>query len=109
MCGIVGALGAFSAEAGLDQVVRMRQSLAHRGPDGHGFWAAPNGGVALGHARLAIIDLTAGDQPMTADDGCVITYNGEIYNYLELQQELGRASFRTTSDTEVILRAYEKW
>src|SRR5690606_36700160 len=65
--------------------------------------------VGLVHLRLSIIDLTTGDQPMTSPAGNVITYNGEIYNYIELRRELGEDTFRTSSDTEVILRAYEKW
>ncbi|KDC56809.1 hypothetical protein [Bordetella bronchiseptica] len=59
--------------------------------------------------RLSIIDLVSGAQPMRGNSGNVITYNGEIYNYIELRRELGEDSFETTSDTEVILRAYEKW
>ena len=83
----------------------MVSSIGHRGPDGCRDWAAD--GVGLAHARLAIIDLVAGDQPMASNAGAVITYNGEIYNYIELRHELGGA-FRTTSDTEVILRAYDQ-
>lgn len=107
MCGIVGVLG--SQPDGLQRVRTMTACLRHRGPDGHATWASADGTVALGHARLAIIDLTTGDQPMAGGGGVVISYNGEIYNYLELRDELGRDSFHTTSDTEVILRAYEKW
>lgn len=110
MCGIAGVVAREASPARASQVVaRMTAAIAHRGPDGHGAWTAPDGGVGLGHARLAIIDLVAGDQPMALDSGCVITYNGEIYNYLELRQELGAEQFSTASDTEVILRAYEKW
>ena len=86
-------------------VRRMTTLLGHRGPDGCNDWA--DDGIGLGHARLAIIDLVAGDQPMASDAGAVISYNGEIYNYIELRDELGGA-FRTTSDTEVILRAYDQ-
>jgi asparagine synthase (glutamine-hydrolysing) len=90
--------------------------LAHRGPDGQGMWARPATRapfVTLGHRRLAIIDLTdAAAQPMPSDDGQLwITYNGEIYNYVELMEELETKGyrFRTRSDTEVILKAYEEW
>jgi len=83
---------------------------AHRGPDGEGVWVRRQGDVGLGHRRLTIIDLTPeAAQPMQTDSGLVVTYNGEIYNYVELRRELGLEKFRTASDTEVILRAYEKW
>jgi len=107
MCGIAGAV--VPGQDALQRVREMTATLQHRGPDGHATWASPDGRTAFGHARLAIIDLSLGNQPMTGADGCVIVQNGEIYNYLELRDELGRESFRTTSDTEVILRAYEKW
>jgi asparagine synthase (glutamine-hydrolysing) len=78
--------------------------------DGEGVWIHERGHVGFGHRRLTIIDLsTAAAQPMESEAGLVITYNGEIYNYIELRAELGEENFRTTSDTEVILRAYEKW
>ncbi len=88
----------------------MVASLAHRGPDGAGTWHDHT--VALGHTRLAIIDLTTGRQPMTSEEGALaIVFNGEIYNYVELKQELEKlgCGFRTTSDTEVILHAYRTW
>jgi asparagine synthase (glutamine-hydrolysing) len=69
----------------------------------------PDGGAGLSHNRLSIIDLNTGSQPMTHPSGTVITYNGEVYNYIELREELGIGSFRTTSDTEVILAAYARW
>lgn len=87
----------------------MLPSVVHRGPDGTATWARAEGRAAFGHSRLAIIDLTTGDQPMTGRNGAVIAYNGEIYNYLEVRESLGRDTFQTTSDTEVILRAYERW
>lgn len=88
----------------------MNNLQAHRGPDGEGIWTHERGYVGFGHRRLTIIDLTpAAAQPMHSEAGLVITYNGEIYNYIELRQEIGVENFRTTSDTEVILRAYEKW
>jgi len=87
----------------------MTDSLAHRGPNGFGVYA--EGSVGLGHRRLSILDLSeAGRQPMFSDDGnLAITFNGEIYNYLEIKKELGGRAYRSSSDTEVILRAYEKW
>jgi asparagine synthase (glutamine-hydrolysing) len=88
---------------------RMADLLRHRGPDGEGEWFSADGRIGLAHLRLSIIDLTTGAQPMTSRSGNVITYNGETYNFIELRKELGGADFRTTSDTEVILRAYEKW
>jgi asparagine synthase (glutamine-hydrolysing) len=107
MCGITALLSpGRAADVGL--VRRMGEVLRHRGPDGED--AVADGPMALFHARLAIIDLTSGAQPMR-DGQAVITYNGEIYNYQELRAELvahGHA-FRTTSDTEVILKAYAQW
>jgi asparagine synthase (glutamine-hydrolysing) len=87
----------------------MKQALRHRGPDGDGTWMDANHSLGLAHVRLSIIDLTTGAQPMHSPSGNVITYNGEIYNFIELRKELGEETFRTTSDTEVILRAYEEW
>ncbi|MCW2955303.1 MAG: hypothetical protein JWO69_172 [Thermoleophilia bacterium] len=110
MCGIAGIYdrdGSSDARA----VSRMLDVQAHRGPDGCGTWADP--GITLGHRRLAFLDLSAeGAQPMSyAEERYVITYNGEIYNFLELRAELASAghSFRSTSDTEVLLAAYAEW
>lgn len=84
--------------------------IRHRGPDGSGIWIASGGDIGLGHARLSVIDLATGDQPMSCENGrYTIIYNGEIYNYIELRQSLGLENFRTTSDTEVILRAFIHW
>ncbi len=111
MCGIAGFLHA-DRERPADEarLRRMTDALAHRGPDGAGY--VVRGALGLGHRRLSIIDLATGDQPMTNDDGSVVlSFNGEIYNYVELREELralGRV-FRTDSDTEVIIRAYEQW
>jgi asparagine synthase (glutamine-hydrolysing) len=89
----------------------MTDLLSHRGPDGDGFWN--EGPAAFGHRRLAILDLTpSGSQPMLHASGrYVVTYNGEIYNYLELRRELeaAGAGFRSTGDTEVLLEAYARW
>ncbi|WP_342740134.1 asparagine synthase (glutamine-hydrolyzing) [Bradyrhizobium sp. B117] len=89
----------------------MSSLISHRGPDGSGEWSSKDGCVGFVHRRLAIIDLsTSGKQPMTAPNGTAITYNGEIYNYIELRKELSAQwVFRSTSDTEVILAAYDRW
>jgi asparagine synthase (glutamine-hydrolysing) len=111
MCGIVAVMQP-NAQAPMDGLIeRMSAFVAHRGPDDVGHFV--DGGVALGHRRLAIIDLSsAGHQPMTTPSGrTTIVYNGELFNYLELREELratGRA-FTSRSDTEVVLAAYEIW
>ena len=93
-----------------DALVRKMNAItAHRGPDGTGVFASA--GVTLGHNRLSILDLSpAGLQPMKSAGGrFVISFNGEIYNYRELKRELTSYPFKSGSDTEVILAAYEKW
>jgi len=110
VCGIAGILHLADGIAAPDAVAAMTRTLAHRGPDGQGIYA--NGPIALGHRRLAIIDLDTGQQPMSSSDGTlVLSFNGEIYNYVELKRELERAgrTFRTSSDTEVLIAAYEAW
>jgi asparagine synthase (glutamine-hydrolysing) len=87
----------------------MNHLQKHRGPDGHNIWMHSSGYVGFAHRRLSIIDIESGSQPMTNEGGNTICYNGEIYNYLELKKELNSYPFKTTSDTEVILAAYEKW
>lgn len=115
MCGIVGVFHYRRAGGPeLDIVKRMRDVMPHRGPDGAGLWASPDGSVVLGHRRLSIIDLSdAASQPMSNEDGSVwVTYNGEIYNHAELRSELVAAGhrFRTDhSDTETIVHGYEQW
>lgn len=120
MCGIAGAFQQdVTARDGIvDLVARMTAALDHRGPDGRGVDAcAPIGETrchaAFGHTRLAIIDLSdRARQPMASDDGAVwLTFNGEIYNYRALREELVSAGyrFRSESDTEVILRGYQRW
>jgi len=110
MCGIAGIV---SPRHGADRLARlvecMSAAVAHRGPDGQGVFARD--GFALGHRRLSIIDLVSGHQPMVDDRGFVISYNGELYNYRELREQLERRGerFRTSSDTEVVLRAYVNW
>jgi asparagine synthase (glutamine-hydrolysing) len=111
MCGI-GAIINLDAEPVDTLASRLgviNRLLVHRGPDGEGTWTHPREHVGLAHRRLEIIDLKTGDQPMCDEGGNWITYNGEIYNYVELRSDIGREAFRTTSDTEVVLRAYRKW
>jgi asparagine synthase (glutamine-hydrolysing) len=113
MCGVAG-FASLRADPFAERDIAlgaMSSLISHRGPDGRGEWTSPDGTVGLVHRRLAIIDLTAsGAQPMRGANGTVITYNGEIYNYIELRQELSSSwTFRSTSDTEVILAAYDKW
>ncbi len=113
MCGIAGAvsLGRRPIRR-LDRALEVMNSLiAHRGPDGDGVWVADGDVVGLAHRRLAIIDLSpTGRQPMLAPNGSVISFNGEVYNYLELMEELrGGWEFRSTSDTETVLASYAKW
>jgi asparagine synthase (glutamine-hydrolysing) len=110
MCGIAGIVEVGGRVVDRDLLTAMTTVQAHRGPDGDGFVCRD--GVGFGHRRLAIIDLVTGDQPMPNDDQSVwIVFNGEIYNYRELRDELEArgARFRTQSDTEVILRAYEAY
>lgn len=110
MCGIVGILQTDGAPVPRSVLAVMTDSLAHRGPDGSGIEI--RGQVGLGHRRLAIIDLEGGAQPLSNEDGQVwITFNGEIYNYRELRGELQARGhqFRTQSDTETVVHAYEEW
>ncbi|HRX48605.1 MAG TPA: asparagine synthase (glutamine-hydrolyzing) [Spirochaetota bacterium] len=107
MCGITGIISSnISRDNQRDLILKMTSTLQHRGPDGWGIFTAP--GCALGHTRLSIIDLSAGHQPMETGRN-VISYNGEIYNYEEIREDLQKKgiSFKTRSDTEVVLRAYE--
>ena len=111
MCGIAGIVDIIGQRP-IDSTLlhRMTDRLAHRGPDGSGFHV--NHGVGFGHRRLAIIDVAGGQQPLFNEDGTVwITFNGEIYNYQELMVELERKGhrFKTRSDTEVIVHAWEQW
>lgn len=109
MCGIAGFVGLGS----LGDLNRMTAELVHRGPDGAGCWFDQEKGVYLGHRRLAIIDLAGGHQPMWTVDGMLgVVFNGEIYNYRELREELEKAGhvFVTDhSDTEVLLHGYREW
>jgi len=115
MCGIVGAFKPGTIGSGPDIVARMRDRMAHRGPDGHGIWCARDQSCTFGHRRLSIIDLsTDANQPMVNDAGTVaLIFNGEIYNHADIRRELealGKYRWRTDhSDTEMLLHAYEEW
>jgi asparagine synthase (glutamine-hydrolysing) len=109
MCGIGGVLS-FDGVPDVDLVRRMLGRLHHRGPDGSGYYRDRR--IALGHSRLSIIDTVGGAQPMADEAGTVwISYNGEIFNYVELRAELRARGhhFRTASDTEVIVHAWKEW
>ena len=108
MCGIAG----YVSNNGIskDVLKAMTDRIAHRGPDGEGFYI--DDVCALGHRRLAIIDLVTGDQPIyNEDQSIVVVFNGEIYNFQELREELKQSGhfFRTQSDTEVLVHGYEEW
>src|ERR1051326_3723213 len=110
MCGIAGFYGGLWESLPARQILQnMIAAIAHRGPDEQGLHV--EGGVGLGHARLSIIDLSTGQQPMTNEEKTLwVTFNGEIFNYIELQKELETRGhlFRTHSDTETILHLYEE-
>ncbi len=112
MCGIIGVAARKPIE-NRDWLVAGRDAMVHRGPDDAGVWWSADSRVGLGHRRLAIIDLSpAGHQPMQdVSGGLTIVFNGEIYNYRDLQQELAAKghTFRSHSDTEVILASYREW
>ena len=111
MCGIAGLVDPSGAAIDPDCLAAMTRAMAPRGPDGEGFWRAA--GVGLGHRRLSVIDLSAaGTQPMGGEDDAVqVTFNGEIYNFAGLVDELGALghTFRSRSDTEVLVHGYEEW
>tara|TARA_R110002020_G_scaffold50716_9_gene143363 strand:+ start:87888 stop:89789 length:1902 start_codon:yes stop_codon:yes gene_type:complete len=111
MCGIGGAF-----DLGRKKIPSLKKRLGvindlqiHRGPDGSGTWTNHKDSAGFAHRRLSIIDLESGSQPMHDDCGNSITYNGEVYNYIELKNDLKDYKFKTESDTEVILTAYSKW
>ena len=111
MCGVFGFV--VKAPVTVDMATRALRDgmdrIRHRGPDGDGVWISADSLAGLGHVRLAIIDVESGAQPMVSEDGrYTIVFNGEVYNYIELRAELG-GEFRTSSDTEVLLRAYQRW
>ncbi|CAN5676941.1 asparagine synthase (glutamine-hydrolyzing) [soil metagenome] len=109
MCGIAGIIYKKASVNAESEIKKITELIAHRGPDGYGYWSTGN--VYFGHRRLSIIDLSnAGAQPMEYN-GYVITYNGEVYNYLEVKADLEKIgyTFKSHSDTEVILAAYQCW
>jgi asparagine synthase (glutamine-hydrolysing) len=126
MCGVAGALAAQPDTRVGAVTTRLTRALAHRGPDGEGFWssALPDrradgadalrrpAAIAVGHRRLAIVDVAGGAQPMASENDSVwVSFNGELYNHLELREELERAGhrFSTRSDTEVLVHGWEEW
>lgn len=115
MCGLAGGLSPADFPRLQSVVHRMTDALEHRGPDDEGVWCDPEGGIALGHRRLAIVDVSAsGHQPMVSASGrWVIAFNGEIYNHLKLRQALERAGlapgWRGHSDTETLLAGFAAW
>lgn len=113
MCGIAGFVSITGGIPGEETLIRVRDAMRHRGPDGAGIYLSADRSAALVHRRLAVLDLTeTGHQPMSSSDGRFhIAYNGEVYNFPELRADLSRSghSFRGTSDTEVILAAFREW
>lgn len=112
MCGIAGIIRTGSSEFNKESIHSMMDALAHRGPDGEGFCQSADGNVLFGHRRLSIIDLSdAGQQPMHYMHRYTIIHNGEIYNYIEIREELKKKgyTFRSQTDTEVIAAAYDCW
>jgi asparagine synthase (glutamine-hydrolysing) len=110
MCGISGIVKGSQQNVSLEEIKTINDLIQHRGPDAEGFYI--EGNIALGHRRLSILDLSeASNQPMRYCDDLVITYNGEIFNYLELRDELSALGheFKTSSDTEVVLASYKEW
>lgn len=111
MCGITGIYNLdIDKKVDKSKLKSMTDSIKHRGPDGEGFHVFKN--IGLGHRRLSIIDITGGDQPMFNEDKSIcIVFNGEIYNYIELKSKLSKKGylFKTNSDTEVIIKAYQEW
>ena len=113
MCGIVGFLNRGNFKLLQGTLHEAVSSLSHRGPDDSGLFFDERYGIGLGHRRLSIIDLSeAGRQPMSSDDGTVhIVYNGEVYNFREIRETLGKKGhgFKSSTDTEVILKSYLQW
>src|SRR5262245_758003 len=110
MCGICGVANLGHERVDPDILQRMQDTLVHRGPDEAGVYF--NGSIALGTRRLSIIDLSHGQQPISNEDESIwLAFNGEVYNYIELRRDYleGRFPFRTQSDTEVLLRLYERF
>jgi asparagine synthase (glutamine-hydrolysing) len=114
MCGITGFIdfSNISNKDGMQKnILRMKDTLTHRGPDDSGVWYDQDAGIYLGHRRLSIVDLScAGHQPMVSTSGrYIIILNGEIYNHLDMRKDLGAVDWRGHSDTETLLKGFEKW
>ena len=116
MCGIFGWVVRYDRSLDYNTLIQLTDLMSHRGPDGSGYWLqdTPDGRyqIGFGHRRLSIIDIDGGAQPMhSVDDRVVVTFNGEIYNYIELRDELSALGhvFRSSSDTEVLIEAYRAW
>jgi asparagine synthase (glutamine-hydrolysing) len=112
MCGIAGILSLDGSKVDTPRLYRMTEVISHRGPDGDGHWISDDGHVGLGHRRLAILDLSErGAQPMHYGGRYTVTLNGEIYNYVEIKEELKKKGHRfvTETDTEVLLAAYSEY
>lgn len=110
MCGISGIVNKENESVERNSIKKINDLISHRGPDDEGFFFGKN--FAFGHRRLSILDLSSdGHQPMSFKDKFTITYNGEIYNFIEIREELTNYgySFKSNSDTEVILASYDKW
>ena len=110
MCGISGIINKNISKVDRKEIQKINDLIAHRGPDSEGFYFEKN--FAFGHRRLSILDLSSdGHQPMHYLDKYTITYNGEVYNYLEIKEELIKYGYKFSSqtDTEVILASYDKW
>src|SRR6266851_8158521 len=116
MCGVVGFITS-KHPVSSELITKMARALAHRGPDDEGYWSDEGSGIVLGHRRLSIVDLSPqGHQPMQSSCGrYVIAFNGEVYNFLELREQLdaraasGSIIWRGHSDTEVMLAAISTW
>jgi asparagine synthase (glutamine-hydrolysing) len=116
MCGIFGWVVSAADRQSQNLLISLTDEMKHRGPDGSGYWLTETADsgfqIAFGHRRLSIIDMAGGSQPMRSADGAIVLiFNGEIYNYIELRDELkaGGHNFRTSSDTEVLIEAYRTW
>ncbi len=107
MCGIFGVIG----KRDIEEIKTANRKISHRGPDAEGYWFDDGNSVAICHRRLSILDLTeAGAQPMRSDSGrYIISFNGEIYNFLELKSKLQKTNWQGSSDTEVLLACFEEW
>lgn len=106
MCGITGFISKHSDKKKI--IKEMTDKLIHRGPDGEGYYIDDM--VALGHRRLSIIDVANGEEPIyNEDENIILVFNGEIYNYLELKDELSKHAFKSNCDAEVIVHGYEEW